>query len=276
VHLLSPVVFWTILAWVAITHFAKQQTGFIALYRARRGERARVDRILDRLTLYVGAFGPVALWHADPTEVFDWFDAGETFVVRLPESVTPGIIAVMGCVAIVWLARQIVRQHAGWSINLAVCVWMAVAWFTWWMGTRVASNFFVAAAFLNLTHGIPYVALVGLRCRANPSVWTRDTGLIGQLSRRGGWFVFYGFVLALALVEETLWDVAVWHEFTPTSGGRWLADPAAWMTAVFVAALSLPQVVHYGLDAVLWRRSSANADLEHLVRFGRVHGASCR
>lgn len=268
-HLASPVVFWTLLAWVAITHFAKQQVGFIALYRARRGERDPVDRRLDRLALYTGAFGPVALWHADPTEIFDWFDAGEQFVVRLPPSIAPAIHGLMVAVALVWLGRQVVRARAGRAINPAVVVWMIAAWFTWWMGTRVASNFFVAAAFLNLFHGIPYVALVWLRVRANPAVWSRNDGLVGRLSRPGGALVFYGVVLTLAVAEELLWDAMVWHDFAPDAVTRWFADPSAWLAAAFVAALSLPQVVHYGLDAVLWRRAPGNADLGHLVRHGR-------
>ena len=47
----STQLFWRLLAYLAVSHFAKQQFGFLALYRIRQG---RIDkRIPDKLVIYL-------------------------------------------------------------------------------------------------------------------------------------------------------------------------------------------------------------------------------
>src|SRR5688572_21113813 len=37
-HARSPVLFWRVLAYVAVFHFVRQQVGWVSIYRARAGE----------------------------------------------------------------------------------------------------------------------------------------------------------------------------------------------------------------------------------------------
>jgi low temperature requirement protein LtrA len=59
---ISPTFFWSCVAYFAIYHFISQNYGLLALYKARHGERNRVDYKLDYYTLVAGAVCPVLLW----------------------------------------------------------------------------------------------------------------------------------------------------------------------------------------------------------------------
>lgn len=259
-HAASPTLFWTVLAYVAILHFVRQQVGFVSIYRARGSERDVIGRRLDKLAVYTGALGPVALWHADPAERFDWFDSGEAFAMRLPEASMPVISLFMGAVAVAWLAREAHRWRAGYR-NPPKLLWVVATWVAWFAGIRIADNFYVAAAFLNLFHGVPYVALVWLRVRRNPELQGRTRAFVPWIARGGRWLVFYLVLFGVALAEESLWERFVWLDYAPDLLGRPLEPAAGIALSFWIAALSLPQVTHYVLDGVLWRmRDPRNAD----------------
>ena len=123
VYTYSPTLFWSIIAYFAIYHFVSQNYGLLALYKARHGERNRLDYKLDYYALFVGALGPVLLWsalfgfisdrnacavhrHASPTRRFNWFNAGEAFVMRLPTFMRYPIFALYMAVGVAWIGRQ--------------------------------------------------------------------------------------------------------------------------------------------------------------------------
>ena len=272
IHAYSPVVFWTALAYIAIGHFIKQQLGFLRLYAARSGKGTSRDRRWDGVTLWVGALGAVGLWHADPTERFDWFDAGETFALMLPEAAAPVIGIAMACAGVSWCVREAIVAGRTGCASWGRWVWMVASWFTWWMGLRVADSFFVAAAFINLFHGIPYTMLVWHRLRSNPAHREARPHFVTRMVRAGRWPLFYAVVLVAALLEESLWDAIVWHQYTEHLP---LAMPemqrSLWLS-FWISMLSLPQVVHYYLDGVLWRGGAANEDLRAMVQASERRG----
>jgi hypothetical protein len=73
--------------------------------------------------------------------------------------------------------------------------------------------------------------------------------------------VFYGILLAFALAEEGAWDVLVWQRYLPEYADITLpALGEPWLSAV-VATLALPQIVHYFLDAWIWKLDDSNPGL---------------
>lgn len=261
-HGQSPQLFWTLLAYVAIFHFIKQLYGLIALYKARAGERERWDFYLDKWTLWVGAVGPVLLWHASPARQFDWFNAGESFIARIDPAFEGDVLAIMGVTALVYLLRQgqLARSAAG--LNVGKNVWMLAAWVSFGVGIGLSSHPLVSAAFLNLFHGIPFLMLVWHRRNAV------DEGQVGEvgrrwvlwLSQRKRWLAFYLVILAPALLEESLWDWFVWQAYLPDllgSAPRDVGDGSSF----WVALLSVPQLAHYYLDAFIWKMDESNPDL---------------
>jgi hypothetical protein len=260
-HERSPALFWSILAYVAIHHFASQQWGFVALYRLRGGERT--DRGLDKLTLWTGALGPVLLWHASPERRFDWFGHGEEFLVALPPWVAPHIVAVMLVVGCAWVARQVWRFVEG-SVVPGKVLWMIAAWLSWSLGIGLAEHPLVSLAAINLLHGIPFLGLVWFRCNRR---WEGKpaTSLVAWLSRPRMAWAFYGLIVALALLEEGLWDGAVWGVYLSGLAGLETPALASPARSLVVAALATPQIVHYALDAWLWKLDGSNPDLHEAL-----------
>ena len=260
-HLASSVLFWSAVAYVAIGHFIKQQVGFVMLYKGMSGERSSLDYRLDKWAIWLGALGPLALWHADPAAAFEWFGAEEDFALRVPLGFAHATVGLMVAVQVSWVTRQVWLRTNGRQLSTPKVVWVLGSWVSWWMGVQVAANFIVATAFINLFHGIPYTALVWWRCSRAPE---QRAAFIKRWATRSSILAFYLLLLSLALVEEALWERFVWHAYLPDYG----VTPetlGAIAVSAWVALLSLPQITHYVLDGVLWRLTPANADLRSLV-----------
>lgn len=284
-HLISPTAFWTIVAYVAIYHFAKQQYGFVAIYKARERERDPIDYKLDKLALWTAALGPVLLWHATPRGQFDWFGSGESFLFTLPAWAQGPILAGWLLVGLAYIARQVQVWVRDRRFNLGKNVWMLAAWVSWFIGVRLSEHLFISAAFLNLVHGIPYMALIWRRCNVR---WSGGAGehttrhkarmarLMVWLSRAKRWFWFYGIVLALAIAEEFLWDGLVWGKYLPDALGMSAPELSKVAMAFWVALLSLPQIVHYFLDGYLWKMDGSNPDLPAALGFKPPPSASAK
>ncbi len=133
------------------------------------------------------------------------------------------------------------------------------------MGIGLSDHALVSAAFLNLLHGVPFLALVWHRC--NQRWQGRNEGpsrLLAWLSQRRRWLWFYAVILALAVFEESLWDAAVWQVYLPDLLALDLPETDAATLSFVVAVLSVPQIVHYFLDAWIWRFDGSNPDLLEL------------
>lgn len=267
VHSHSSTLFWSILAYVAIYHFIQQQWGFIALYKSRNEEHSRIDYYLDRWTLWVGALGPVLLWHASPMRQFDWFNAGESFIFRLDASFRPEIIGTMGLFGATWIARQAQVVLGGGRLNQGKVLWMVCSWVSWAVGIGLSVHPFVSAAFLNLFHGPQFLAIVWYRgrhrFRRHPEA---TTPALSGIFRRGRWLIFYAALLLLAVAEEALWDGAVWRVYLPDMLSLPDSAPEGVALSMWVALLSVPQISHYYLDAWIWKLDGSNPDLLSFLR----------
>jgi len=260
IHAYSPVAFWTLLAYVAIHHFISQQWGFVALYKLRGGERDVLDRYLDKWTLWTGALAPILWWHASPSMAFDWFAAGEEFLFRIPPVFRRDIVVVAAVVGAVYAARQLQLAGRG-RFNPGKNLWMLAAWTSWSLGVAMADHPLVALACVNLLHGIPFMGLLWFRCnRRWEGVEAPSSPALAWLSQRRNVLLWFGLLVALALGEELLWDRFVWGVYLPSHAGleRVTLSPEA--TSVWVAVLATPQIVHYYLDAWLWKLDGSNPD----------------
>lgn len=260
-HLHDPTLYWTVLAYVAIHHFAAQQWGFVALYRALAGQRDPVDRHLDRWATWTGALGPVLLWHADPERQMDWFKHGERFLFQLDPSLRGDILTAMAAIGGLWLARQVQHLLRGTFVP-GKAAWVIATWVSWSGGLLLSSNPLLSLAAINLLHGLPFLALVWVRLERGRPQGGRS--LLDRLRGPGRVWAFYGLLLLLAVGEEGLWDGLHWGTYLPALTGWPKPDLPAGATSALVALLALPQTVHYYLDAWLWKLDGSNPDL-HLA-----------
>ncbi len=244
----GPAAFWRALAYLAVFHFVRQQYGWMALYRARAGDRGRAGALIDGAAIYGATLYPLIWWHAHLPREFAWFREGD-FAGGLPAVI--GSVAGVGYLAILaaYVARAVVtarRAPVPWGKHLLLASTAAC----WYVGI-VATDADLAFTITNvLIHGVPYAMLVFSFGRA---VTTEGAGarVLGAAPARAA-LGFVATLWAVAYLEELLWDRAVWHERAAWFGGDLGLDD---LHVVLVPLLAVPQLTHYVVDGFLWRRS---------------------
>jgi hypothetical protein len=240
----GELVFWRTLAYLAVFHFIRQQYGWVALYRARVGERGALGRWIDTAAIYLATIYPLVWWHAHLPRRFWWFLTND--FTSLPP-ILERIVAPLYWTA---LAAYAMRALYLWLVagtpnpgKDVVVLTTVVCWYVGIIGFNSDYAFTVTNVVI---HGVPYLALVwwywrGRRPQAGGSRWSYARGLAA----------FLATVWVLAYVEEMFWDRGVWHEREWLFGGGWDLD--SWKV-MLVPLLALPQLTHYVLDGFIWKR----------------------
>ncbi len=259
VYRAGPLLFWRAVAYLAVFHFVRQQAGWVALYRAaERREQptapARLERWLDDGAIYAATLYPLLLWHAAPgSKPFAWFVSGDFVALPLAPAL-PLLRAVWLLLLSLFFGREALRWLRARRLQLGKSVVVAVTALTWYVGIVSSESDFVFTANNVIPHGVPYAFLLYRYTRARKR--ERAAWSPGELAAAG----FAPFVLALvglAFVEELGWDRLVDHE-RPWLFGAGSELAARWLPFL-VPLLALPQVTHYLLDGLLWRRAESRA-----------------
>ena len=257
----GEVVFWRALAYLAVFHFIRQQYGWVMLYRARSGERGRAGRWLDGAAVYAATLYPLIVWHTQLPRAFWWMKQGD-FAAGVPAI----IAAIAGWIYAALLAAYVVRaavtavrrRPIAWGKHVVVAA-TAACWYVGIVATNADYAFTVTNVFI---HGIPYLALVYLYARAASREPGSRRGTTARLiGRKRGLAVFLASLWAVAYIEELIWDRAIWHDHGWLFGAGFDVGRAA---MVLVPLLAVPQLTHYVLDGLLWRRR-ANPRLGRLL-----------
>ena len=133
----SDLLFWRLLAYVALFHFIRQQFGFMALYRAVSGRRQPAKFFSDTAVIYLATLYPVLYWHATDDRAFSWFVEGD--FIRLPAffDAVPWLetacTALYAAVLLGWTAEEW-RQGAG-AVAWGKILWLWTTAGTWYLGT---------------------------------------------------------------------------------------------------------------------------------------------
>lgn len=243
----GELVFWRVLAYLAVFHFIRQQYGWVALYRARAGERDALGKWIDTIAVYAATLYPLIYWHTHLPRKFWWFLAND--FTNLP-SVIERIAA-----PIYWLAlgAYALKSLYGWLVRREgirkdiVVVTTAVCWYVGIIGYNSDYAFTVTNVVI---HGVPYFALI---------YWYSRTRM-KQGGGRGvyrifahGPAIFLVSLWAIAYIEEMLWDRGVWQDHSWLFGSPWEIGT---LKLLLVPLLALPQLVHYVLDGFIWRRKN--------------------
>jgi hypothetical protein len=246
----GPLGFWRALAYVAVFHFVRQQYGWLALYRARLGERGRAGALIDSCAIYAATLYPLLFWHTHLPRDFAWFMPGD-FWQGLPLAVVDvaGALYVLALGA--YVARALYQRWLGQPLPWGKHLLLATTTATWYAGI-VGSNSDTTFTLCNvLAHGIPYAVLVFAygRHTLGQRGGARAVVLGGSLA--GAALRFVACLWLLAFLEELLWDRGVWHERPELFGTAWGLGS---LETFLVPLLALPQLTHYVLDGFLWRR----------------------
>ena len=249
----SALLFWRVLAYIAVFHFVRQQFGWVSLYRAKLRETNRLTFYIDATAIYLATIYPLVYWHANLPRKFEWFVTGDfarDFPVVLEKILFPVYVAslVLYCGKSVYL--YISQRFANFGKDIVV----GTTAICWYLGI-VAFNSDYAFTVTNvIIHGVPYFALVYWYARSR-----RATASSFYQTISGNWLTFLLTLWALAYIEELFWHRGIWHE------RNWLfgADFEFGNLKMFIVPLlALPQLTHYVLDGFIWRRrNNANFKL---------------
>ena len=255
VYSISSMLFWRILAYVAVYHFIRQQYGFLRLY-SRKEISNRFYKFIDTITIYYATIYPIIYWHVGASRNFNWFVNGDFFYYRsdwLMFTSTSLYYLVIGA----YFLKEILVTIANHSVNfpkVAVIVGTIVSWY---FGI-VYYNGDMAFTLLNVvSHGIPYMALIWIYGQKKYQATVNNTGsvILKYVFSRYGAIVFLSIIFLLAFLEEGLWDMTVWKEHKNVF--RWFhfsdLQFSHEVLSFIVPLLALPQITHYIVDGYIWR-----------------------
>jgi hypothetical protein len=183
----GELVFWRVLAYLAVFHFIRQQYGWVALYRARAGERDALGKCIDVVAVYSATLYPLIYWHTHLPRKFWWFLANDFTHV-------PAMIARIAA-PIYWLALGVYASKSlyGWLVKREgnpgkdiVIVTTAVCWYVGIVGLNSDYAFTVTNVVI---HGVPYFALIywysrtRMKQTGGRGVYRRDVLGPGSLAR---------------------------------------------------------------------------------------------
>ncbi|RKI09337.1 hypothetical protein D7Y15_24135 [Corallococcus sp. AB030] len=258
-YMVSPGAFWSLFAYVALFHFIRQQYGWMALYD-RKARVSAFERRLDAAAIYAATLGPVVWWHANLPRSFWWFVEND-FISGLPRWMGTAALGAHAAVLTLWAGFQCLRIARGEGVQAGKMLLVVATWVAWFGGIVLARDDFAFTVMNVVLHGVPYFALLFRYARGRHA-----EGGFGELGvlLRAGLPGFLLFLAGLALLEEGLWDVLVWHD-RPVLFGDSGPVLEADVLALVVPLLALPQATHYVLDAFIWK---AGKEPELLVRLG--------
>lgn len=247
--------FWRTLAYVAVFHFVRQQYGWVALYRAKAGERDGIGRAIDSAAIYLATIYPLVFWHSHSRR-FSWFVAAD--FVEVP------VLAERILAPIYWGTLALYFSHSAYRAiwlrqsNPGKDLVVATTALCWYVGIVGLNSDYAFTVTNVITHGVPYMVLVAWVRPTRPV----DPSATAVTSRpKWNWLRFVGVLWLLAYAEELLWDCGVWHDRSWLFGPAW--DIGDW-DQVLVPLLAVPQITHYVLDGFIWRRRS-NQDVGEFV-----------
>lgn len=240
---IGHLVFWRILAYIAVFHFVRQQYGFMRLY-SRKEESTTTERRIDAFAIYGATLYPLIWWHVFGTNKINWFVANDFFQLNIPLVEKIGLVVYI-CIMILYSWRELNTYLKTRNLNLPRFLLVSGTALSWYFGIVWFQGDLIFTMLNVVAHGIPYMALVWFYGETR-----NKTNFKFTLS---GLAIFIGILITLAWIEEYFWAQFVWREHLqlfPTVIESALQQE--WAILV-VPALVVPQVTHYILDGYIWR-----------------------
>lgn len=254
-HNYNAMLFWRLLAYLAVFHFVRQQYGFMRLY-ARKDLVSKSALLIDNLSIYNATVYPILYWHFYATDKLMWFVKGDFFNLS---AFTYGDIffALYIAILILYFSKEILSAWARKTINIPKNLVMAGTYLSWYVGIVSFQGDLIFTILNVVSHGIPYMALIWIygEKKTTKSFSFNSKGLV----------IFITTLLVLAYLEESLWDGIIWKdhiEIFPLLAHVHVLQNSVFVSAM-VALLALPQITHYVVDGFIWRFSKhASAKLD--------------
>jgi hypothetical protein len=246
--------FWRVLAYLAVYHFIRQQYGFMRLY-TRTENSNKLERLIDTIAIYAATLYPILYWHFGESRNFNWF-IPEDFIYFPSRFLEILVTFLYLFIIVVYVIKELISLLKKQKLNLPKNLLIAGTFLSWYFGI-VYFNGDMAFTTLNvISHGIPYMALIWFFEKKAYKKETPGKNLLMRLSfSRYGVLIFILIIVLLAYIEEGLWDGFVWKEhssvFSMFSSLPQVMDIN--LLTLLIPLLALPQSTHYVLDGFIWK-----------------------
>jgi hypothetical protein len=242
----GELIFWRLLALLAVFHFVRQQYGWIALYRRKLNEPKDWTWWIDASAIYLASIYPLAFWMTRLPRNFEWFVQNDFF--SIPAFVESVIFPIYVLALAAYFCKSLYQYFTTGFLNLGKDIVVGTTMICWYVGIVVFNSDYAFTVTNVIIHGVPYFALIWVYTKTR-----RDLAGRAYRTLSHNWLVFLATLWALAYIEELFWHRGIWHEREWLFGSDW-----DWQSAkmYLVPFLALPQLTHYVLDGFIWRRKN--------------------
>lgn len=261
-------VFWRVLAYLAVFHFVRQQYGFMMIYGRTDG---RAWKLIDKLAIYAATLYPLIYWHCRERN-FNWFVEGDFW--QFDSALVIYVAgAIYGAIIAAYLVKEWLLFRSAGRLNWPRNLMLLGTALSWACGIIVFDNDIAFSAINVIAHGVPYIALIWIYGRNQSELQgeqaTFNFAWVGRIFRRRWVLAYLGALVLWAYVEENLWDGWVWREHgTVLLFADALREVQSEQTMVWlVPLLAMPQITHYILDAYIWRMQQPGTHWKEILFF---------
>ena len=248
----GALLFWRVLAYLAVYHFIRQQYGFLKIYMRNENKVSWFYTYTSYL-IYVITGIPVLIWHSSPDRIFVWF-VKDDFISLHFQPVIPYLKMLLAAVLVFYVLVECYSSIKNNYVNVPKNILLLGTFISWYMGIVYFNSDLIFTLFNVVSHGIPYIVMIWIygnkkSGKANVSSWYRYI-----FSWKGA--VIYALILlTLSFMEEGLWDSMVWQEHHAFFQFFHLLPSVSnsVLLSVIVPLLSVPQISHYIIDGYIWR-----------------------
>lgn len=245
-HAMGKMIFWRVLAYLAVFHFIRQQYGIFQLYANKEVNRNTKWILLDKMAIYAATIIPLIIWHLNGMQEIHWFMPGDFWYWNYPEL----------SVLFIFLALVILSLYLSKEIFLAKnklyvpkTLFLLGTYLAWWVGIVWIKTDWSFTITNVVSHGIPYFALIYIQDlkRRDKIIWIRTLPTV----------TIFLFLFFLGYLEEGMWDLFIWKDHTglfPFSNYFSEINQLESL-ALIVPLLTLPQATHYVLDGIIWKQN---------------------
>lgn len=241
----GALVFWRVLAYLAVFHFVRQQYGWVALYRRKANETSNLTWWIDASAVYLATVYPLAFWMTNQRN-FNWFVENDFF--KIPILVEKILFPIYVLALMTYFGKSIYLYFKDGFLNIGKDIIVLTTAICWYVGIVALNSDYAFTVTNVIIHGVPYFALIYFYAKAR----RENTGKVYRTLSHN-WFIFLMTLWFFAYAEELVWNRGVWHERNWIFGANW--DLEDWKIFL-VPLLAVPQLTHYILDGFIWRRKA--------------------
>ncbi len=234
--LLGSIKFYYFLAYAAIFHFVRQQYGWFSIACKKGSLGPRWISKIDQISIYSIPIFAI-IWNSSYTQPYRWFKEGDLF--SIPIWLTNIFHILFWIITITFILSNCYQIFRLKKINLTKYMIWLNTFICWYVGFVFFEGGFVYFFLLVVHHGLPYLGIIHKSEKITSTLRGSQFKYIASIT------IIYILCVGLSVLEVTTNKPVIGtEEFSLNQ----------LLLASFAALIYTPQVTHYFLDMVIWKK----------------------